>query len=126
MILALVIVVTFGLLISFAAPPFGCCIGPLLMIGAAYLIGSVGGAAAQIAGGDVPASSRRLPGRLWGECPYCGQPRGAEQKEGDRLACGRCLNIFVIRGTRFYIPEDKLKKLREKVTATTADADPPV
>lgn len=124
MILVLAVVVMFGALISFVLPPFSCCIGPLLMIGAAYLIGSVGGAVAQVAGGDAPASSTRLPGNLWGECPYCSHPRGAKRKEGERLACGSCLNIFVIRGDRFYIPEERLKRFRKKIPAPTVKADP--
>jgi hypothetical protein len=127
MMLVMVVVLMFGLLITFAIPPFGCCIGPLLMIGAACLLGGIGGGVAQVAGGDatargrVPASARRLPGGLWGECPYCGHPRSAKRKEGDRLACGRCLNVFVVRGSRFYVPEDRLKKFRKKNLASTSD-----
>jgi hypothetical protein len=92
---------------------------PLAVVGI-YLIGSFGGAAAQAATGNALVGSGTSPKHLWGPCPYCGHPRGAKRKEGNRLACGRCLNIFVIRGNRFYIPADRLKKFRRKTPAPAA------
>jgi hypothetical protein len=82
-----------ALLLALAAFPFGLCLSIPLAIGALYLIGAIGGAVLQVAGGDALVASRPSPKHLWGRCPYCGHPRGAKRKEGDRLACGRCLNL---------------------------------
>jgi hypothetical protein len=97
-----------GLLISAAVFPFGLLIGIPLIIFAVYLAGGT-------AAGLATAGSEMRPNFIQGECPYCGFVREAKQKTGERIACGRCLNIILIRGNRFYIPEERIKKFRKRI-----------
>jgi hypothetical protein len=96
-----------GILISAAAFPFGLLIGIPLIIFAVYLAVGTGAALAT-------TGSEMRPTLIQCECPYCGFVREAKQKTGERIACGRCLNIILIRGNRFYIPEERLKRFRKK------------
>lgn len=97
-----------GLLISATVFPFGLLIGIPLIIFAIYLAAGTGASL-------VTAKDDMRPTFIKGECPYCGFVREAKQKTGERIACGRCLNIIVIRCNRFYIPEERLKKFRKRV-----------
>ena len=106
-ILVAVLIGGLGLLISAAVFPFGLLIGVPLIIFAAYLAIGTGTGLGTL-GSDM------RPTFIQGECPYCGFVREAKQKTGERIACGRCLNIILIRGNRFYIPEERLKKFRKR------------
>lgn len=103
-----IIVGGLGLVISVAIFPFGLIIGIPLIIAAIYLAVGTGAGLASV-GSDMH------PIFIQGECPYCGFIREAKQKTGERIACGRCLNIIVIRGNRFYIPEERIKKFRRRI-----------
>lgn len=103
-----IIVGVVGLLCCLAAFPFGLVIGIPLIALAIYLAGGTGA-------GLLTAAGDMRPMFLRGECPYCGHVREAKRVAGDRLACARCLNIFVIRGNQFHIPEDRLKRFRKKI-----------
>ncbi|HWS99695.1 MAG TPA: hypothetical protein VN256_05420 [Pyrinomonadaceae bacterium] len=106
-ILVALLVGGLGTVFSVAVFPFGLFIGIPLIILAVYLaIGT--GAGLGTLGSDM------RPTFIKGECPYCGFIREAKQKTGERIACGQCLNIIVIRGTRFYVPEERIKKFRKK------------
>jgi ribosomal protein S27AE len=107
-ILLALIVGGLGLLISAALFPFGLLVGIPLIFFAFYLGAGTGASV-------VTAKDDMRPTFIQGECPYCGFIREAKQKTGERIACGRCLNIIVIRGNRFYIPEERLKKFRKRI-----------
>lgn len=96
-----------GILISAAVFPFGLLLGIPLIIFAIYLAIGTGAGLGKL-GSDM------RPTFIQGECPYCGFVREAKQKTGERIACGQCLNIVLIRGNKFYIPEDRLKKFRKR------------
>ena len=96
-----------GLLCCLAAFPFGLVVGIPLITLALYLAGGTGA-------GLLSAAGEMRPAFLRGECPYCGHIREAKRVIGDRVACARCLNVFVITGNQFRIPEDRLKRLRKR------------
>jgi hypothetical protein len=107
--LALVIGVL-GLALAVALFPLGLCLGIPLLVLAACLLGSTG---------EAVHDSVKSRAYLRGECPYCAHIREPEPLTGDKVRCKRCQNIIVVKGTRFYITESRLKKFRKKNLVTS-------
>jgi DNA-directed RNA polymerase subunit RPC12/RpoP len=101
-----------GLFFALALFPLGLCIGIPLLALAIYLVAGTGA---------VVHDTVKARTYLKGECPYCSYTRKPEPLTGDKVRCKHCLNIILVRGTRFYVTESRLKKYRKKIPVSAND-----